>query len=340
MKKWGIAAFFVVIIAALIIYIDWRGRNYNIEEEDKLVVVSPHPTEFIIPLIQEFENETGISVEVYSCGTSDAIDKITTDSDIDIMWGGSLLAVGPYMNHFYTYETSNKSRFMDAFKNESNEVTCFSDVPSVIMVNTDIIGDIGVEGYEDLLDPRLKGRIAFADPGKSSSSFEHLVNMLYAMGNGDPDKGWDYVKKFVAQLDGNILDSSSLVYQGVANGKYAVGLTFEEAAVTMIKSDKHVSIVYMREGVVSTPDGIYISKNSKRCDMAEKFADFMTSRKAQQFMASDLGRRSVRKDVEASELVIPKYKINNLPVNKKTVIACKDSWIEEFEKIYKEGTDG
>ena len=74
--------------------------------------------------------------------------------------------------------------------------------------------------------------------------------------------------------------------------------------------------------------------------MAEKFADFMTSRKAQQFMASDLGRRSVRKDVEASELVIPKYKINNLPVNKKTVIACKDSWIEEFEKIYKEGTDG
>lgn len=340
MKKWGIAAFFVVIIAALIIYIDWRGRNYNIEEEDKLVVVSPHPTEFIIPLIQEFENETGISVEVYSCGTSDAIDKITTDSDIDIMWGGSLLAVGPYMNHFYTYETSNKSRFMDAFKNESNEVTCFSDVPSVIMVNTDIIGGISVEGYEDLLDPRLKGRIAFADPGKSSSSFEHLVNMLYAMGNGDPDKGWDYVKKFVAQLDGNILDSSSLVYQGVANGKYAVGLTFEEAAVTMIKSDKHVSIVYMREGVVSTPDGIYISKNSKRCDMAEKFADFMTSRKAQQFMASDLGRRSVRKDVEASELVIPKYKINNLPVNKKTVIACKDSWIEEFEKIYKEGTDG
>jgi iron(III) transport system substrate-binding protein len=40
-----------------------------------------------------------------------------------------------------------------------------------------------------------------------------------------------------------------------------VGLTFEEAAITMLKGGKHVKVVYMNEGVVSTPDGIYINKN-------------------------------------------------------------------------------
>ncbi len=46
---------------------------------------------------------------------------------------------------------------------------------------SDLIGDISVEGYEDLLAPRLRGRIAYASPRNSSSSFEHLVNMLYAL---------------------------------------------------------------------------------------------------------------------------------------------------------------
>ena len=71
------------------------------------------------------------------------------------------------------------------------------------MINTNLIGDVKVEGYEDLLNPALKGKIAFADPSKSSSSYEHLINMLYAMGNGDPDKGWDYVEKLCRNLDGS-----------------------------------------------------------------------------------------------------------------------------------------
>ena len=340
MKKWGIAALVVILIAALVIYIDWRGRSYEVEEGDKLVVVSPHPIEFMIPLIQEFENETDISVDLKSMGTSAAIDSIVNDENVDIMWGGSLLSVGPYLDNFYSYETPNKKDFMYAFTNEAGTVTCFSDVPSVLMVNTDLIGDISILGYKDLLNPALKGKIAFADPGRSSSSFEHLVNMLYAMGDGEPENGWDYVKSFTSQLDGNLLESSSVVYQGVANGKYAVGLTFEEAAVTMLKSDKHVSIVYMNEGVVMTPDGIYISKNSKRLENAKKFADFMTSKDAQQYMASDLGRRSVRRDVESSILVVPRYKINNLPVDRNKVIESKDAWIEEFNRIRKEDGNG
>ncbi len=333
-KKIRIILLAIIFFIILFIVYLYKNTDSTSENVDKLVVVSPHPTEFMIPLVQEFENETGIKVELISCGTSAAIQNVINDENIDVLWGGSFLAVGPYKDYFYAYETPNREAFMEQYQNVEDEITCFSNVPSVIMVNTDVIGDIKVEGYEDLLQEELKGQIAFADPSKSSSSFEHLVNMLYAMGDGDPNKGWDYVEKFVANLDGNLLDSSSDVYKGVANGTFKVGLTFEEAAFTMIKNDKHISIVYMSEGVVSTPDGIYISKTSSRIDNAKKFVDFLTSRDAQRFMASDLGRRSVRFDVETSNLVIPFEEIKSIEVDKYLVMTRKESWLDSFTTIY------
>ena len=339
-RKLCISIIFTLLITALFAAFILRSTNKSAgEKEDTLVVVSPHPTEFMIPLIQEFENETGIAVEIISCGTTEAISSIMNNENIDVLWGGSLLAVGPYRECFASYKTLNRAVFMEDYKNVEAEFTCFSNVPSVLMINKDIIGDIKITGYRDLLQKELKGQIAFADPGGSSSAFEHLVNMLYAMGEGEPEQGWDYVKEFAKNLNGVLLGNSSAVYKGVANGEFKVGLTFEEAAVTMLKSDKHIEIVYMEEGVVSTPDGIYISKNSSRQDSAKRFVDFMTSKDAQRFMASDLGRRSVRKDVEDSTLVIPMDEINNITVDKEMVVENKYKWLSQFDEYLKEAAD-
>ena len=73
-------------------------------------------------------------------------------------------------------------------------MTRFTAVPSVIMINTNLIGDIKIEGYEDVLNPELKGKIAYSDPAKSSSSFEHLVNMLYAMGSIQYQQNYFYTE--------------------------------------------------------------------------------------------------------------------------------------------------
>ena len=326
----------VILITALVFF---GRKDRNEEDVSRLVVVSPHPTDFMIPLIREFENETGVFVEIRSMGTSNAIESIRNDTNIDVLWGGSLLTVGPYTDIFYPYESPNISAFKEEFKDVGDGITCFSDVPSIIMINTDIVPGIRIEGYEDLLQDELKGRIAFASPADSSSSFEHLVNMLYVMGEGDPVKGWDYVKRLAGQLDGGLLGGSSEVYDGVAGGRYVAGLTFEEAAVTMLEKNRHVRIVYMKEGVVSTPDGIYINKASDRLDDAKRFVDFMTSKNAQTYLAKKLGRRSVRNDVDDSGLVLSYKDINKAEVDRDTVIKNKELWTGRFMDIYKESLD-
>lgn len=84
--------------------------------------------------------------------------------------------------YFQDYTCANEDAFYEQYRNAEGNLTRFDCVPSVIMINTDLIGDIEINGYADLLNPELKGKIVFADPQASSSSFEHLVNMLYAMG--------------------------------------------------------------------------------------------------------------------------------------------------------------
>lgn len=313
------------------------GSDGENTSSKNLVVYCPHPLEFIDPIVAEFEDETGIQVEVVAAGTGELLKRIESEKENplgDVMWGGSLGTLQPKADLFEEYTSANEEYMMDENKNTDGKITRFSDIPSVLMVNTNLIGDIKVEGYEDLLNPELKGKIAHADPSKSSSSFEHLVNMLYAMGNGDPEKGWDYADKLAENLDGKLLSGSSAVYKGVADGEYTVGLTFEEGGAKYVKDGAPVEIVYMKEGVISKPDGVAIIKDAQNMENAKKFIDFLTSKETQTMVASELIRRSVRKDVEPAEGLKAMEDINIIQDDTEVVAENKQVWIDKFKEIF------
>ena len=306
-------------------------------DENKVVIYCPHPLAFINPLVEEFEKQSGVKVEVVAAGTGELLKRVESEKSnplADIFWGGSLGTMKPKAALFEEYRSVNEDHVQEAFKNKEGSITRFTDIPSVIMINTNLIGDVKVEGYEDLLNPALKGKIAFADPSKSSSSYEHLINMLYAMGKGDPDKGWDYVEKLAKNLDGKLLSGSSAVYKGVADGEYAVGLTFEEGGAKYVADGAPVKLVYMKEGVISKPDGIYIIKNAKHMENAKKFIDFITSKEAQTLITQKLHRRSVRDDVAAPVGLLPKAEIKSITDNEEVVNKNKKAWLDKLKDIF------
>ncbi len=310
-------------------------------KEDKatgdLVIYCPHPLEFINPLVAEYEAQTGIKVEVIAAGTGELLKRVESEQENplgDIFWGGSLSTMKPQMDLFESYQSVNEEFVQDTMKNVEGPLTRFTDIPSVLMINTDLIGDIEVNGYEDLLNPALKGKIAHCDPSKSSSSYEHLINMLYAMGNGDPEAGWDYVDKFCQNLDGKLLSGSSAVYKGVADGEYVVGLTFEEGAAKYVADGAPVKVVYMEEGVISKPDGVYIIKNAKNMTNAKGFIDFITGKDAQTIIVEQLNRRSVRTDVPAPSYLTPKSEMNIIFDDETLVVEKKEAWLEKFNDIF------
>ena len=316
---------------------DGTANNSADGSDNALVVYCSHPLDVINPLTEKFEQESGIKVEVVAAGTGELLKRVESEGSSplgDILWGGTISAVKPNSDLFADYQSANEDHIQADFKNVEGNLTRFTDIPSVIMVNTNLLGDIKVEGYADLINPALKGKIAHADPSRSSASYEHLVNMLYAMGGGNPENGWDYVTALCKNLDGKLLSGSSAVYKGVADGEYTVGLTFEEGAAKNLADGAPVKVVYMKEGVISKPDGIYIIKNAKHMENAKKFVDFVTSQEAQTIVAEKMHRRSVRDDVPPAVGLPAKGEINIIHDDENINGQNKKAWLDKFRDIF------
>ena len=304
--------------------------------ENSLVIYSPHPLSFLNALVDDFKAKNpGINVELIGAGSGELLKRVESEKDNplgDVLWGGTVTIVKPKAYLFEDFATTNAENI--PYKNVEGPLTRCTVVPSILMVNTNLAGNIKIEGYEDLLNPALKGKIAFADPAAAQSPFEHLVNMLYAMGGGDTEKGWDYIKKFCANLDGKLLSGSSATYKGVADGEYTVGLTFEQGGVDYVAWGSPVKVVYMKEGVISKPDGVYIIKGAKNMENAKRFVDYITSYDAQKMINEKLNRRAVRSDLPPSDLFIPIEDINIIYDDEDLVVANKQKWLDKFRDIF------
>lgn len=95
-----------------------------------------------------------------------------------------------------------------------------------------------------------------------------------------------------------------------------------------------MKLVYMKEGVISKPDGVYIIKNAKNMENAKKFIDFITSKEAQTIIVQQLHRRSVRDDVEPPKGLLEKSQIKIIDDDESVVVANKKAWLDKFKDIF------
>ena len=285
------------------------------EEEPVLVVYTARSEALNNAVIPEFEKDTGIKVEVVVAGTGELLKRAQSEKDNplgDIFWVADQTMLPSSKDLFMEYVSPEDSNMLEAFRNNTGYFTpAFAD-PTVMIVNKDLKGDMKIDGFEDLLNPELKGKIAFGDPVNSSSAFQSLLAMLYGMGkDGDPlsDQAWDYVDQFIANLDGKMCNSSSQVYKGVAEGEYVVGLTWEDPAANYVKEGAAVEVVFPKEGAIFPGESVQILKGCKHPENAKKFVDYMLSEKIQNAVGSNLTVRPLRKDATLADYMTPQSEI-------------------------------
>lgn len=307
------------------------------DEEPVLVVYTARSEALNNAVIPEFEKDTGIKVEVVVAGTGELLKRAQSEKDNplgDIFWVADQTMLSASKDLFMEYVSPEDENMLDAFRNTTGYFTpAFAD-PTVMIVNKDLKGDMKIEGFEDLLNPELKGKIAFGDPVNSSSAFQSLLAMLYGMGkDGDPlsDEAWAYVDQFIANLDGKMANSSSQVYKGVAGGEYMVGLTWEDPAASLVKSGADVEVVFPKEGALYAPQSVQIIKNCKHPENAKKFIDYMLSEKIQNLVGTTLTVRPLRKGAKLANYMTPADKIKVAPkFDEKWVSENKDKFTKTF----------
>lgn len=292
-----------------------QGGSAAASEPPVLVVYTARSEALNNAVIPEFEKDTGIKVDVVVAGTGELLKRAQSEKNNpqgDIFWVADQTMLSSSEDLFMKYVSPEDVNMMDGFHNTTGYFTpAFAD-PTVMLVNTDLKGKIKIEGFEDLLNPELKGKIAFGDPVNSSSAFQSLLAMLYGMGkDGDPmsDQAWNYVDKFIANLDGKMCNSSSQVYKGVADGEYVVGLTWEDPAANYVKEGAAVEVVFPKEGAIFPGESVQILKGCRHPENAEKFVDYMLSEKIQNAVGSTLTVRPLRKNAVLADYMTPQSQI-------------------------------
>ncbi|AHV97003.1 ABC transporter substrate-binding protein [Paenibacillus sabinae] len=302
----------------------------------KLTVYSPNAAEINNPIIKEFQDRTGITVDLISGGTGELLKRVQAEAGNplgDVFWAGGADSLESYKEYFQPYKTKEYDNLLPAYVDKNSYWTPFNALPMVITYNKELVSESELpKSWEDLLDPKWKGNIAFADPSKSGSSYTQLVTMLTAFGKED-GKGWDYVKKLVANMDGKILSGSSLVQRAVPDKEFALGITLEDAALRYIEGGSQIGIIYPAEGTSAVPDGAAIMKGSKNLEQAKQFVDFLVSKDAQEIVQKEFKRRSVRKDVAPVEGLPQTGDIKLVDYNFDWAATNKDEIIKKFTRI-------
>ena len=302
-----------------------------------LVVYSPNSEGLMNATIPLFEEKYGVDVEVIQAGTGELIKRIQSEKEdpyADVMFGGSWSLAYDNKDLWEPYVSANDAGVMSAYKNTCGFISGNVLDGSCIIVNTDLIGDIEINGYADLLNPELKGKIATADPANSSSAFAQLTNMLLAMGGYESDEAWQYVHDLFANIDGKICEGSSAVYKGVADGEYVVGLSYEDPCAQLVRDGAPVKIIYPTEGAVYLPASATIIKGAKNMDNAKLFIDFILSEEVQNIWGTTLTNRPVLDGAETSDFMTPMSDIKIIEEDIPYVSAHKQELVDKYTEIF------
>ena len=266
--------------------------------EDSVVVYSAADADMVNSVVAAFEKKyPGIKASTVVAGTGEIIKRIEAEKERplgDVGWSFGPEAIGDKKSLFEPYLSKEAGSFFPGQVSADRVWTPFTTMPYVIMYNKKLVSEAEKpKAWKDVLDAKWKGKVAYADASKSGSSYTLLVTWLTVYGKNDA--GWKFVEDLLRQC--KVLPKSSMTYQGVANGEYPIGLTFEQAAFDYLKGGAPIGLVYPSEGTAVTLDGSALIKNGPHPNAAKLFLDFTVSKEMQDLMVQRFGRRSVRKDV-------------------------------------------
>lgn len=290
-----------LLLVLLLLLVTACGKeDKKSSKSNEVTVYSPLFPDAINSITSGFTKKTGIKVNLVVAGTGELLKRIQAESENplgDVIFGGGAESLNSYKEYFSPYEILSDNKIDPLFKDPENKWFGFAVLPMVIIYNTDLVSkEEAPTSWNDLIDPKWKGKIAMASPIKSGSAYTITATLLTAFGK-DSETGDDFIKKFISNLDGKILGGSSAVPKGVVNKEYSIGLTLESSAVKYKNAGGHIEIVYPSEGTSVVADGAALIKNAINEENAKLFLDYAGSKEVQETFSTKFNIRGVRDDI-------------------------------------------
>lgn len=289
-------------LAALLAFVGLAQAQSDPSVTGTLVIyTTTYDIEYKLIIEQGFQGKyPNVKVESVQAGAGELKTRIRSEAanpQADVMFGG-LSYADAGLGLWEEYVSATDASLPESMRNTSGYLTWMTIQLENLLVSYDAAKRAGIDadeitGFRSLLDPRLKGKLIWADPSASSSAWNMLATMLVTMGGYESDAAWEYVDQLLA--NGLVIGSSSSIpFRSVYEGEYVVGLTYEAPAVSYYEAgfDDTVKIVYMEEGTSAFPFASAIVKGARNLDLAKLFMDYVVSDEAQTLWATSTARQA------------------------------------------------
>ena len=292
-NQFGLAA------CAAAVLLGWAGLA---GAQQRVVLYTSNEATLYKLIAGEFEKATGIAVDVISAGSGVVIKRLQSESarpQGDLVWGISRSLLQTNAQYFDSYASEHKNAIPAEFRDPQDRWIGTNLHLLVVLQNTKSIPEAqGPKTWDDLTTPRFKGNIAFTDPANSGSAYSNVTMLVDLWGGGNA--GWSKVERLFANT--RVLNRSALVFQGVGNGEYGLGISLEYAGYLWANNGAPVKVVYPADGTIAQMEGVAVIKGGPNTAGARKFVDYVNRKDVREMILKQTFRRPARQDLDLANL--------------------------------------
>jgi iron(III) transport system substrate-binding protein len=295
---------------------DWEKTLESAKKEGKIVVSIPASAELRKQLEDGFKRRFDLEVEIFTARGSAAVRKMADEfkagvRHFDLHIGGSSSAVSglldeaildPIENWLVLTEVKDPKQWWGGHlwvdRSKKFIYSSLAYLSETIWYNTDLVKPAEIRSYDDLLNPKWKGKIGFLDP-RSPGAGDSNWSFIWET------KGEEFLKKLAAH-DLVLGRDQRLLAENLAKGKVAImiGLTYY-SYLPFVKASLPIKpLSALKEGTYATggSGNLAIIRNPPHPNATRVFVNWVLGREGQDLVSRALGQGTRRLDVETSWL--------------------------------------
>jgi iron(III) transport system substrate-binding protein len=300
-----------------------------------LVVYSPHGRDLLTLFERRFEAlHPDIDVRWLDMGSQDVYDRLRSERanpQADVWFGGPSLVLAQAAHD--SLLDCRRPVWADAIPPRARgDGDCYFaayETPAVFLYAEKVVPDAAApQDWDDLLDPKWKGKIIKAHPGYSGT----IMTATYQVSR---DLGWEFFEKLAQQ---NILQVQSAADppKKLALGERAIQADGVEYLIFQEKEKgQPVEPVYASEGtpIIIGPNGLF--KAAPNPNAARLFQSFCFSPECQKLAVEIGGLRSVHPQVPEHQGRTPLGKIKLMKDDAAAVLKNGEQIKARYVKIFR-----
>ena len=263
------------------------------KDSSELTVYTSRQPQLIEPIVEQFTNETGIKVNLLSGNAQELMERIDIEgedspADIFMTVDAGVLWQAAERDILAKIDSEILNENIPAHLRDSkNEWFGLSKRARTIVFSSDQFKDNDFSTYEDLADPKWKGKLCLRT-SKKVYNRSLIASMIDTYGF---DKSKEVVSGWVSNLATEVFSNDTNALKAVSSGQCGVTIvnTYYLARLLDDPEYNNLSLFWANQsdrGVHVNISGAGVVKTSKNKKNAVLFLEYLSSNRAQDFYAS------------------------------------------------------